>query len=367
MDMNRITVRKLDENVLSVNVPTGSPLAERIRDIPGTRWSSVLQRWSVPFTECTVEALRQVFQGQDCQVDSDIFSVRTASGSCNETVRLLESLRKEMDGRSYSVQTVKSYLYFIGDLLQFCGKSPVDLQEGDVARYLDELEVKRATTSSTRNIALSAIKFFFDSTLKRPLNTGIVRPKRERKIPTVLCREDVLRLVQSPDNLKHRAILVLAYSGGLRVGEIARLQTADIDCERKVILVRSGRGMRERCTLLSEMAFRIMNEYLEEYRPGEWLFEGQKHNQPITVRMIQKVFEVASERLGFKPPLSIHALRHSFAAHLLEDGIDIRYVQRLMGHESSRTTEIYSAVAAREEAGTSVSLDCADSSLQRAE
>lgn len=339
MVCTRITVRKLSDQQLSIQVPEASHLCDSIRRIEGSRWSSVLQRWSVPNSPSAVRAIREAFDGHEYQMDSDIAAC--VSSDIPAAVSFPDDLRSELEGRKYSGQTIKSYLYFVNDLCVHSGKNAHALTGEDVAQYLTVLEVSRSSTASTRNIALSAIKFYFEQVRKVPLDVRAIRPKREKKLPSVLTREEVQRLILAPDNLKHRAILVLAYSGGLRVSEIARLRASDIDFVRKVIRVRTGKGGDERFTLLSDSAIRILDEYIRDYGPREWLFEGQKENLPVTVRTIQKVFEFTCEKACLPRPLSIHSLRHSFATHLLEDGIDIRYIQRLMGHESSRTTEIY--------------------------
>jgi site-specific recombinase XerD len=163
-------------------------------------------------------------------------------------------------------------------------------------------------------------------------------------LPGILSREEAMRIVTTPRNLKHRALLVLAYSAGLRVGELAALRIGDIDLSRGVIFVRCGKGRKDRYTILANKTRRLLETYLGLYQPKVWLFEGQGEGH-LSARTIQEVFYRAKEAAGITKDVSIHSLRHSFATHLLEDGTDIRYIQELLGHANAKTTQIYTHIA----------------------
>ena len=162
-----------------------------------------------------------------------------------------------------------------------------------------------------------------------------------KRLPEVLATSEIKALLQATTNLKHRTILMTIYAAGLRVSEAATLRINDIDSKRMLIRVRQGKGNKDRYTLLSEVNLSLLRTYWKEYRPKTWLFPGVTPNKPITTRTIQKVFQMGKEKAKISKDVSVHSLRHSFATHLLESGTDIYYIQRLMGHSSTKTTSLY--------------------------
>ncbi|CAI6087153.1 IS91 family transposase ISMno24 [Cohnella sp. JJ-181] len=175
-----------------------------------------------------------------------------------------------------------------------------------------------------------------------------MRPRKENKLPNVLSLSEVKRLLGALTNLKHQALLFITYSSGLRVGEVVRIRLQDFDYERRTLLVKQGKGRKDRLTVLSDSALEIVKRYIRKEASDAWLFPGQKGAGHLTERSAQKVFEQALAVSGIKKKVSIHALRHSFATHLLEGGIDLRYIQELLGHQSSRTTERYTHVSVKD-------------------
>lgn len=197
--------------------------------------------------------------------------------------------------------------------------------------------------------AVSALRFLYvDVNKHNDVDFDINRPKREQKLPSVLNAYEVLRIIEAIDNLKHRAIIMLIYSAGLRLCEAANLKIQDIDSRRKLIHIRAAKGKKDRYTLLSNETLEILRQYVRQYKPQEWLFQGQKEDNHLTTRTIQKVFESAAFKAGIRKKVSVHTLRHSFAMHLLENGTDLRYIQELLGHKNSATTEIYTHVSERD-------------------
>jgi len=167
------------------------------------------------------------------------------------------------------------------------------------------------------------------------------RPRKEKKLPVILSRKDVRLILESTDNIKHKAILMLTYSAGLRVSEVVKLKVEDVDAERKLIHVKGAKGRKDRYTILSDKALKTLNLYLKTYQPKNWLFSGAKKTRHLSTRSAQRIFDNAVKNTDIKKDVSIHSLRHSFATHLLESGVDIRYIQELLGHQSTKTTEIY--------------------------
>jgi len=199
-----------------------------------------------------------------------------------------------------------------------------------------------------RNQAVSAIKFLYKEVLDLPERVSeLPYLRKEHTLPVVLSREEVQRLLNAVTNLKHRAILMVIYSAGLRVGEAVRLKVADIDSDRGMIFVRGGKGRKDRYTLLSDTALQTLRAYWKKYRPKKWLFPGARPGRHITARTIQKVFERARDAAKIRKDATVHTLRHSFATHLLEEGVDVRYIKELLGHKRMETTMVYTHVSAR--------------------
>lgn len=263
--------------------------------------------------------------------------------------RILDNLAEEIRLRRYSPRTRKPYVHHARAFLRFAAL-PSDQLDGSHARaYLLTLSDDDATSVAYHAQAASALRFLFERVLRRPAARGqIPRPRKERKLPAVLAQDDALRLVASLKNTKHRALLMLLYSAGLRVSEVVRLRPEDLDTRRMLIRVCAGKGRKDRYTLLSERALAAVREYIAEYQPTTWLFPGPRPSRHLAARTAQRIVEKARSRAGISTPATPHTLRHSFATHLLEAGTDLRHIQELLGHESTRTTEIYTHVSRRD-------------------
>ena len=250
-----------------------------------------------------------------------------------------------MRARKYSIRTIKRYLAILKDFSSHIGKSPKDADPTDIRTYLSHLEKERKASASTLNQAISAIKFTIETVFghEAPCTR---RPKADRKLPGVLSKDEAMRICKAPKNLKHRVALALAYSGGLRVSEISKLRIGDIDIDRGVLLIRGGKGRKDRYTILAKTLATMITTYRDLYRPCEWLLEGPD-GTALSIRSLQAIFYKAREDAHIDKQVSIHSLHHSFATHLLEDGTDLRYIQTLLGHTSPKTTQIYTHVARR--------------------
>lgn len=181
----------------------------------------------------------------------------------------------------------------------------------------------------------NALRFLYVELYDKPFVIGrLPRPQKEKKLPDVLNEDEVVRILEAVDNLKHKTLLMLIYSAGLRVGEVVRLKIEDIDSERKLIYLKSAKGKKDRYTLLSDVALENLREYFRAYRPKEYLFEGAPGRKHIAERSVQEVFKRAAGMAGIRKHVTVHSLRHSFATHLLEAGIDLRYIQEVLGHSA---------------------------------
>ena len=199
--------------------------------------------------------------------------------------------------------------------------------------------------STLLNVIINALKFYYGEVLEKNFIFEVKRPKKDKKLPVVLSKEKVKRILDVTTNIKHKAILMLMYSGGLRVGEIVRLKLENIDHERSLIHIKGSKGRKDRYTILSKRVLVVLRKYYNQYRPEKWLFEGAIPGKHISTRAVQAIFKHACEKAGIKKEVSAHSLRHSFTTHLLESGIDLRYIQEILGHKSSKTTEIYTHVS----------------------
>ncbi|MBD2843859.1 tyrosine-type recombinase/integrase [Paenibacillus sp. IB182496] len=259
----------------------------------------------------------------------------------------LRRFHEAMRLRKYSARTMRAYAGQVRRFLGYAKQEALPLHPDTVKRYTLGLE---PFSSAYINQAISAIKFYALHGLGWPKpSVAYVRPKRQKKLPQVLSTEEVLRLIGAVANRKHRALLMLIYASGLRVGEAVRLRPSDVDHARGTVRILQGKGRKDRQTLLSKQAAQALLTYLKtDGQHSGWLFPGQRAGRHLTERTVQKVFEEARQRAGIAKQVSVHVLRHSFATHLLENGTDLRYIQELLGHESPRTTQIYTHVSTRD-------------------
>jgi site-specific recombinase XerD len=259
-------------------------------------------------------------------------------------VALLEA---ELRSRKYSLQTRRAYIYYNRLICRTLQKKPDEISSDDVTQFLAFMEKDKDYSASAMNLAISAIKFFFINILHKDDIRDRHRPHQDGRLPVVLSKEEVLKVLASENNPKHRLLLMLTYSSGLRVSEVVVLKREHIDFSRKVIYVKQGKGRKDRSTILSEKAAQFLEEYCKFYNIQKWLFSGYPSTTSISIRSAQYIFDKALRNAKIHKNISIHSLRHAFATHLLESGTDIRYIQSLLGHASLRTTERYTHVAKR--------------------
>jgi len=251
----------------------------------------------------------------------------------------------EVRARKYSLKTQKAYVYFNRLLCRTLQKKPVEITPEDVTHFLAIMEKERDYSAASLNLAINAIKFFFRYVYKRTIIREPKRPQQDRRLPVVLSAKEIIKILNSEINPKHRLLLMLVYSSGLRVSEVVSLKKEHIDLERQAIYIKLGKGRKDRYTILSEKAAQYIKDYYKYFEIKDWIFPGQPASKHLNVRSAQKIFDKAIRRSGIQKKMTIHSLRHTFATHLLENGTDIRYIQSLLGHSSIRTTERYTHVA----------------------
>ena len=253
-----------------------------------------------------------------------------------------------MKSRNCSMNTIQNYFNSFLQFCYFCQIKKIDKKELDssqVNKLVLELSTRNGYSISMRHSLINAVLFYYKNVLGRfDYKNGIIRPKKDKELPHVLSKEAVQSILKNCENLKHRTMLSLTYASGLRVGEILNLKVSDIDSKHMLITVRGGKGKKDRIVMLSEKILVLLRDYFKLYQPSYYLFEGQ-HGGIYSEASLRKVLSNACIKANLLERPTLHWLRHSFATHLLEAGTDIRYIQQLLGHASTKTTEIYTHVS----------------------
>ena len=255
---------------------------------------------------------------------------------------LRQKMKMDMELKGYSPKTIKSYIAHVSNFAKYYNKSPELLREKEIREYLHYCIMEKKLSEGTVNYINAGLKFFYTKTLNRYWNMDkIPRIKEPRRLPSVLSPEEVKSIFDVTENLKHKAILMTVYSAGLRVSEVCNLKITDIDSKNMQILIREGKGKKDRYSLLSKANLKILREYWKRYHPTEFLFSGRGRTDAITTRSVQRILEKSLKMTAITKNATVHTLRHSFATHLLDAGTDICYIQRLLGHTRITTTTIY--------------------------
>ena len=260
---------------------------------------------------------------------------------------MLDKLETELKIRGFTKRTVDAYLYNCRKFLDFIKKDPQSTNESDAKGYIAYLMSDLKYSPSSVNLALSSLKFFFNEILRNSAFNAVKAPKLEKKLPTVLTKDEVKKLIGAVDNPKHKLLIEFLYSTGLRVSECVSLKVDDLDFAEKMGKIRHGKGNKERYIILSENLIQHFNDYFSRKKDNSnYIFST--NSKPITTRQAQKVVKEAAKRAGIKKRVFCHALRSSFATHLLEAGTDIRIIQELLGHSNLSTTQIYTKVSTQQ-------------------
>jgi integrase/recombinase XerD len=255
---------------------------------------------------------------------------------------LKEKMIMDLQLKGLSGETQKQYISHVKIYAEYFGQTPDKLGVNEIRQYFHYLITERKLSKSYINITYSALKFLYTITLNREWDMKqIPRVKKDKKLPTVLSKSEVQKILNVTTNLKHKAILMTVYGAGLRVSEVVNLKPNDIDSSNMQIHIRLGKGNKDRYTILSKVNLNILREYWRLYKPGIWLFPGINPIKHLTTRSVERVFEQSKQKAAIRKESSIHTLRHSFATHMLESGVSINYIQLLLGHTSPKTTCIY--------------------------
>lgn len=261
----------------------------------------------------------------------------------------VEQFKHYLQSKRFSESTIKTYSDALRIFLRYFADKPIEeIDNQDVIHFNVNYILANGYSSTYQNQVVNAIKKFFYKIEHRSLDLETIeRPKKEFRLPEVLSKNEIKSIISSPKNIKHRTMLSLIYACGLRRSELLNMLPTDIDSKRYLIIIRQGKGNKDRIVPLSSSILDMLREYFKLYRPKKYLFEGQHEGEKYTATSLQKVLKRAVHNAKINKPVTLHWLRHSYATHLLESGTDLRYIQELLGHKSSRTTEIYTHVSTK--------------------
>ncbi len=245
----------------------------------------------------------------------------------------------------YSKQTISSYMSALKLFFEYISRNKLtQISNDQIQNYLQFCREEKKYSNSAIRQSIAAIRYFYVHILKEESPAALnIKIRKTNKLPLVLSKEEIVKLLKVTTNIKHKSILMMIYSAGLRLGELLNVKLSDIDSDRMKIHIRQGKGKKDRYVFLSQKLLNLLKIYFKEYKPRDYLFEGQKRNK-YSSKSVQSIMKQALKKSDICKPATVHTLRHSFATHLLEDGTDIRYIQQLLGHKKLETTQIYTHI-----------------------
>lgn len=343
--LERVMHRKEKRIKLILNID--EELMSFINMLEGNRWSDTMKCWHIPYTKTYVQDLQFVFNDIARIVDRSNTKRRTPNHDLGSAhIKALDDFILYLKIRRYSIKTINNYTIRVRDFLEYYHDKDIELLNNeDVQYYNYERIIKRRLSFNLQNQFITALNLFLKTTTKSKIDIDkIERAKRSKKLPTVFSKSEIERILNATQNQKHKSMLLLVYGCGLRRGEVGTLRIKDVDADRRVILIRNAKGRKDRIVPISVKMIEALRTYYKLYKPKNFIFETNKGSQ-YPGETIYVIFKRALIKSGIKKKAGIHSLRHSYATHLLENGTDLRYIQTILGHKSSKTTEIYTHVS----------------------
>lgn len=331
MEWKAKIVKYRQESRIAVYFEKQRDLIQRIKKLEDARWSYSLGAWHLPNN---VENRKR-------------FKLENAVLNTDKTVKA-EQFSRWLKSKRYSDNTIKTYTEALKSFLLFYNTKPVEeITNEDIIAYNNDFILKNKLSSSYQNQIVNAVKLFFRTVENKVMNEELIhRPKKEKLLPNVLSKEEVKEILESINNIKHKSMLSLIYACGLRRSELLNLKINQLDSNRNLLIIKQSKGKKDRIIPLSDKILKMLREYYKIHKPKEFLFEGQSGGK-YSEKSLSSVLDRALENTKINKPVSLHWLRHSYATHLLEAGTDLRYIQELLGHNSSKTTEIYTHVSTK--------------------
>jgi len=336
--------KEIGQNLLLIKFKYDDELIHLCKSI-GCRWSIINKGWYLYNSKENIELIKNIFKDKASVTFSNIDRVVVEPKKDNPRKEVPDEYKNLLIRKRYSQNTLKVYTSMFQSFINYYSEKEIDdITEDDIRKYQDYLVKKKKVSISTQNQAINSIKFYFEKVKRgEKLEVYIERPFREKKLPNIISENEVFKLLKVTMNLKHKSIITLLYSSGIRRSELINLRLKDIDYEKRIIFVRGGKGRKDRTTILAENTILVLNKYLKLYKPYYWLFEGVNKKQ-YSPNSVGAILRNSSKKANLNKVVKPHMLRHSFATHLLEQGVDLRYIQSLLGHSSAKTTEIYTQV-----------------------
>jgi len=342
---------------LFAEFPFNHKLIDAVREIPGARWSRTKKKWHFNLSQQVVALLQEKLSSlaaldatllkSQWKEKEKVKAEKKVNGD-DETIKAIDYFKLWMEQKRYSPQTIKNYM---GQLIQFLTyyqpRSFKELTVEDVERYNHEVIVKKGLSVSFQQSMVGAIKLFYGQCQDTKMDLRkLQRPFNEHRLPQVLSKEEVQKLIALTKNIKHKAMLSVTYACGMRRGEVLNLKLKDLDKTRNLIRIEQAKGKKDRYVPYSSILRELLKKYYEIFKPKEYLFEGQ-YGGMYSGRSFELILKQSLAKTGIKKKVTLHTLRHSYATHLLESGTDIRYIQELLGHNSPKTTMIYTHVSSK--------------------
>ena len=328
-------IKHRGESRIAVQFEKDATLIKRIKQFEGVRWSQQKKLWHLP----------------DTPENRDHFKIVPHENTIPspDGIDQLHKFSQWLSSKRYSPNTIKTYTDALKSFFVFYRtKSISEINNEDVITYNNQYIINNNFSASYQNQIVSAVKLYFAAIPEKKIDLEkIHRPRRAKLLPNVLSKEEIKAILEAHQNIKHKTMLSLIYSCGLRRSELLHLKPTDIDSKRNIVIIRQSKGKKDRITPLSPKILALLREYYSIYKPTTFLFEGSQKGSCYSEHSLHNVLKQALAKVKITKPVTLHWLRHSYATHLLESGTDLRYIQELLGHNSSRTTEIYTHVSTK--------------------
>jgi integrase/recombinase XerD len=377
MNLPTLSIKIAQHNnlkVVQLHFEKNENLLQLLRNNKSLRWSQTMKCWYFSFSKDIKQEIFKLVRGsafldysafeQEAILEKtnashpsstlkthqvELKPVNLLQELSEEGEKKLEEFKKWLRSKRYSDNTIKTYADALKTFLRFyANKAIAEINNNDVIKFNNDYILANKLSASFQNQIVNAVKLFFKKIELKNLDPELLhRPKRAKTLPNVLSKEEVKLILNAHNNIKHKAMLSLIYSCGLRCGELLKLKQEHVDSKRGVLIIKQSKGRKDRIAPLSHKVIELLRDYYKACKPQTYLFEGQNKGEPYDERSLQNVLKQSLEKVNISKPVSLHWLRHSYATHLLENGTDLRYIQEILGHSSSKTTEIYTHVSTK--------------------
>ncbi len=328
-----LALKHKGEKRIAIYFEYNQELVKRLRKLEDVRWSQTLKAWHLP----------------DNEENRTRFKLEQAKSLTDIHHKKITNFKRWLEAKRYSANTIKTYSEVLSTfLLYYCDKPVEEITNNDISNFNNDYILNNKLSISYQNQFVNSVKLFFRVVQETKIDVELIfRPRRAKKLPNVLSMEEVKLILESTKNLKHKTMLSLIYACGLRSGELLNLMPEHIDSNRGVLIIKQAKGMKDRIAPLGKSLIEMLRVYYKTFKPKRYLFEGMQEGEAYDARSLQQVIKHSLGKTSISKPVTLHWLRHSYATHLLENGTDLRYIQEILGHRSSRTTEIYTHVSTK--------------------